>query len=176
MIPFLSGGRTRPGGQRTDPVVDARAAVGGTSGPRDMTVGAYENLGHPVEVRTLVVLVDGDSFDPRAPACVDGLLEDGVPGQTEQHEAPRVEQFVHPRRLRVGGGQPDTVGHTLEEQAALRPENEESADAGGLHEAVVAGAYPHLAATLPVFTSTDFTEHFEFGLRLLLDGLRAVRQ
>lgn len=69
-----------------------------------------------------------------------------------------------------------TVGHTLEEQAALRPENEESADAGSLHEAVVAGAYPHLSATLPVLTSTDFTEHFEFGLRLLLDGLRAVRQ
>ncbi|MBI0294619.1 TetR/AcrR family transcriptional regulator [Streptomyces sp. PRKS01-29] len=69
-----------------------------------------------------------------------------------------------------------TVGHTLEEQAALQPENEVPADAGGLHEAVTAGAYPHLAATLPVLTSTDFTAHFEFGLRLLLDGLRAVRQ
>ncbi|MFI8848858.1 TetR/AcrR family transcriptional regulator [Streptomyces sp. 891-h] len=69
-----------------------------------------------------------------------------------------------------------TVGHTLEEQAALRPENEGSADAGDLHEAVVAGAYPHLAAALPVLTSTDFTAHFEFGLRLLLDGLRAVRR
>ncbi|MBO8188911.1 TetR/AcrR family transcriptional regulator [Streptomyces spirodelae] len=69
-----------------------------------------------------------------------------------------------------------TVGHTLEEQAALRPEKEGSADAGDLHEAVVAGDYPHLAATLPVLTSTDFTAHFEFGLRLLLDGLRAVRR
>ncbi|MGW7519793.1 TetR/AcrR family transcriptional regulator [Streptomyces sp. NPDC054796] len=70
-----------------------------------------------------------------------------------------------------------TVGHTLEEQAALQPEGEgPPADAGGLHDAVVAGAYPHLSATLPVLTSTDFTAHFEFGLRLLLDGLRAVRQ
>ncbi|WP_425582882.1 TetR/AcrR family transcriptional regulator C-terminal domain-containing protein [Streptomyces violaceolatus] len=40
---------------------------------------------------------------------------------------------------------------------------------------MAAGTYPHLAATLPVLTSTDFTAHFEFGLRLLLDGLRAVR-
>ncbi|MET7321758.1 TetR/AcrR family transcriptional regulator [Streptomyces sp. NPDC005549] len=69
-----------------------------------------------------------------------------------------------------------TVGHTLEEQAALQPENDGSADPGSLHDAVAAGAYPHLAATLPTLTSTDFTAHFEFGLRLLLDGLRAVRQ
>ncbi|CAL9673598.1 TetR/AcrR family transcriptional regulator [Streptomyces sp. enrichment culture] len=69
-----------------------------------------------------------------------------------------------------------TVGHTLEEQAALRPGDREPADAGVLHEAVAAGAYPHLAATLPVLTSTDFTAHFEFGLRLLLDGLRALRR
>ncbi|MEW2298045.1 TetR/AcrR family transcriptional regulator C-terminal domain-containing protein, partial [Streptomyces sp. NPDC006743] len=70
-----------------------------------------------------------------------------------------------------------TVGHTLEEQAALRPEDGGPTDAGTLHEAVVeAGTYPHLAATLPALTSTDFTAHFEFGLRLLLDGLRAVRR
>ncbi|MFC7898183.1 TetR/AcrR family transcriptional regulator C-terminal domain-containing protein [Streptomyces sp. NPDC057381] len=49
--------------------------------------------------------------------------------------------------------------------------------AGALHEAVVeAGTYPHLAATPPVLTSTDFTAHFGFGLRLLLDGPRAVRR
>ncbi|MBD0421582.1 TetR/AcrR family transcriptional regulator [Streptomyces sp. TRM S81-3] len=69
-----------------------------------------------------------------------------------------------------------TVGHTLEEQAALRPGDGGTTDAGVLHEAVATGAYPHLAATLPVLTSTDFTAHFEFGLRLLLDGLRAVRR
>ncbi|MEU1666311.1 TetR/AcrR family transcriptional regulator [Streptomyces sparsogenes] len=69
-----------------------------------------------------------------------------------------------------------TVGHTLEEQAALRPGDEGPTDASVLHEAVVAGTYPHLAATLPVLTSTDFTAHFEFGLRLLLDGLRAVQR
>ncbi|GAB3458032.1 hypothetical protein GCM10027570_41150 [Streptomonospora sediminis] len=50
------------------------------------------------------------------------------------------------------------------------------ADAGGLREAAGAGTYPHLSATLPVLTSTDFTAHFEFGLGVLLDGLRAVRQ
>nr|ACY06306.1 TetR-family transcriptional regulator [Streptomyces flaveolus] len=69
-----------------------------------------------------------------------------------------------------------TVGHTLEEQAALGPGDGEPTDAGALHEAVAAGTYPHLAATLPVLTSTDFAAHFEFGLRLLLDGLRAVQR
>ncbi|MFJ6070878.1 TetR/AcrR family transcriptional regulator C-terminal domain-containing protein [Streptomyces sp. NPDC093065] len=69
-----------------------------------------------------------------------------------------------------------TVGHTLEEQAAHPPADGEPAHAGILHEAVAAGTYPHLAATLPVLTSTDFATHFEFGLRLLLDGLRAVRR
>ncbi|MFI0710401.1 TetR/AcrR family transcriptional regulator [Streptomyces inhibens] len=69
-----------------------------------------------------------------------------------------------------------TLGHTLEEQAALQPGNEAPADAGRLHEAVTAGAYPHLTATLPVFTSTDFTAHFEFGLRLLVEGLKAHRE
>ncbi|MFD7508515.1 TetR/AcrR family transcriptional regulator C-terminal domain-containing protein [Streptomyces sp. NPDC059853] len=68
-----------------------------------------------------------------------------------------------------------TVGHTLEEQAALRPGDGGTPEAGALREAVAAGTYPHLAATLPVLTSTDFAAHFEFGLRLLLDGLRAVR-
>ncbi|MFF0587376.1 TetR/AcrR family transcriptional regulator [Streptomyces sp. NPDC003781] len=70
-----------------------------------------------------------------------------------------------------------TVGHTLEEQAALGPDDGGPTNAGALRDAVVeAGAYPHLAATLPVLTSTDFTAHFEFGLRLLLDGLRAARR
>ncbi|MER6142486.1 TetR/AcrR family transcriptional regulator [Streptomyces sparsogenes] len=69
-----------------------------------------------------------------------------------------------------------TVGHTLEEQAALRPGDDGPTDAGVLDEAVMAGTYPHLAAALPVLTSTDFTAHFEFGLRLLLEGLRAVQR
>ncbi|WP_443033548.1 TetR/AcrR family transcriptional regulator C-terminal domain-containing protein [Streptomyces sp. CA2R101] len=34
--------------------------------------------------------------------------------------------------------------------------------------------YPHLAPALPVLTSTDFAAHFTFGLRLLLEGLRAT--
>jgi TetR/AcrR family transcriptional regulator, tetracycline repressor protein len=69
-----------------------------------------------------------------------------------------------------------TVGHTLEEQAALEPGAEAPADPGRLVDAVAAGSYPHLTATLPVLTSTDFTAHFEFGLRLLIEGLRALRQ
>ncbi|MEJ8646164.1 TetR/AcrR family transcriptional regulator [Streptomyces sp. MS1.HAVA.3] len=70
-----------------------------------------------------------------------------------------------------------TVGHTLEEQAAaLEPGAEAPADPGRLADAVAAGSYPHLTATLPVLTSTDFTAHFEFGLRLLIEGLHALRQ
>ncbi|MGW6979284.1 TetR/AcrR family transcriptional regulator [Streptomyces sp. NPDC054932] len=70
-----------------------------------------------------------------------------------------------------------TVGHTLEEQAAApEPGAEASADPGRLADAVAAGSYPHLTATLPVLTSTDFTAHFEFGLRLLIEGLRTLRQ
>ncbi|WP_327326555.1 TetR/AcrR family transcriptional regulator [Streptomyces sp. NBC_01210] len=69
-----------------------------------------------------------------------------------------------------------TVGHTLEEQAALEPDAEAPADPGRLRDAVAAGSYPHLTATLPVLTSTDFTAHFEFGLRLLIEGLHALRQ
>lgn len=69
-----------------------------------------------------------------------------------------------------------TVGHTLEEQAALGPGTEAPADPGRLGDAVAAGSYPHLTATLPVLTSTDFTAHFEFGLHLLIEGLRALRQ
>ncbi|MFE6287000.1 TetR/AcrR family transcriptional regulator [Streptomyces sp. NPDC057877] len=69
-----------------------------------------------------------------------------------------------------------TVGHTLEEQAALRPGDGGPTGAEALREAVAEGAYPHLAAALPVLSGTDFTAHFEFGLRLLLDGLRAARR
>lgn len=66
-----------------------------------------------------------------------------------------------------------TVGHTLEEQAALQPVGGGPADPERLREAVAAGRFPHLAAVLPVLTSNDFTAHFEFGLRLLIGGLRA---
>ncbi|WP_399186671.1 TetR/AcrR family transcriptional regulator C-terminal domain-containing protein [Streptomyces sp. WAC 04229] len=56
--------------------------------------------------------------------------------------------------------------------ALLRGDSE----AGARREAVVTETYPHLAATLPVLTGTDFTARFEFGRRLLLDGLRAARR
>ncbi|MEU2213133.1 TetR/AcrR family transcriptional regulator, partial [Streptomyces hygroscopicus] len=67
-----------------------------------------------------------------------------------------------------------TLGHTLEEQAALRPGDDDMADPERLRRAVESGPFPHLAAALPTLTSTDFTAHFEFGLRLLLQGLRAL--
>lgn len=68
-----------------------------------------------------------------------------------------------------------TVGHTLEEQAALHPGDGGLADPAVLRDAVMkAGRYPHLRATLPVLTSADFTAHFEFGLRLIIDGLREL--
>ncbi|MER5972156.1 TetR/AcrR family transcriptional regulator [Streptomyces sp. NPDC002055] len=66
-----------------------------------------------------------------------------------------------------------TVGHTLEEQAARQPGNGGPADPGVLRDAVTAGAYPHLSATLPTLTDQDFTRLFEFGLGLLVAGLRA---
>ncbi|APY89861.1 TetR family transcriptional regulator [Streptomyces alfalfae] len=69
-----------------------------------------------------------------------------------------------------------TVGHTLEEQAALHPGEERPADPGLLRDAVEAGAYPHLGATLPALASGDFDRLFEFGLGLLVDGLRARRR
>ncbi|KAA5834913.1 TetR/AcrR family transcriptional regulator [Saccharopolyspora hirsuta] len=64
-----------------------------------------------------------------------------------------------------------TVGHTLEEQAALQ----QASSPDVLAEAVATGTYPHLAASLPALTSTDFARLFEFGLDLLIGGLRARR-
>jgi TetR/AcrR family tetracycline transcriptional repressor len=69
-----------------------------------------------------------------------------------------------------------TLGHTLEEQAALQPGDSGPADPEALRAAVTTDRFPHLAATLPVLTGTDFEAQFEFGLRLLVQGLRALRQ
>ncbi|MGW3007411.1 TetR/AcrR family transcriptional regulator [Streptomyces sp. NPDC001219] len=67
-----------------------------------------------------------------------------------------------------------TLGHTLEEQAARQGAGEHGpADPERLRAALTPGRYPHLATALPVLTSTDFAAHFEFGLTLLLQGLRA---
>ncbi len=68
-----------------------------------------------------------------------------------------------------------TVGHTLEEQAALQAEAGAPESVDTLRDAVATGPYPHLSATLPTLTSTDFTRLFEFGLDLLIEGLRARR-
>ncbi|MFD6186207.1 TetR/AcrR family transcriptional regulator [Streptomyces goshikiensis] len=75
-----------------------------------------------------------------------------------------------------------TVGHTLEEQAALRPGDPGTAAEPGpadperLRRAVAAQEFPHLTAALPVLTSTDFAAHFAFGLNLLVQGLRATER
>ncbi|MEV8319379.1 TetR/AcrR family transcriptional regulator [Streptomyces sp. NPDC059900] len=69
-----------------------------------------------------------------------------------------------------------TVGHTLEEQAATAPENGDPAGPERLRSAVTSGSdYPHLKDTLPALASTDFARNFEFGLSLLIEGLRARR-
>lgn len=67
-----------------------------------------------------------------------------------------------------------TIGHTLEEQAACQVAGDGPADPERLRAAVTPDRHPHLAAALPVFTSTDFAAHFEFGLALLVGGLRAT--
>ncbi len=72
-----------------------------------------------------------------------------------------------------------TLGHTLEEQAALEPEGADGdapSDPGRLRHAVASGPYPHLAASLPALAGGDFTGHFEFGLRLLVEGLRSLER
>ncbi|MGW8780794.1 TetR/AcrR family transcriptional regulator [Streptomyces sp. NPDC055796] len=69
-----------------------------------------------------------------------------------------------------------TVGHTLEEQAALQGADQGPADPERLREAVAGAGLPHLTAALPVLTGTDFTAQFEFGLGLLLQGLRALHR
>ncbi|EPD95874.1 MULTISPECIES: TetR/AcrR family transcriptional regulator [Streptomyces] len=69
-----------------------------------------------------------------------------------------------------------TVGHTLEEQATLPEGPASGADTDAktepLRRGVAAAGLPHLTAALPTLTSTDFSAHFEFGLELLLQGLR----
>ncbi|MFE9633426.1 TetR/AcrR family transcriptional regulator C-terminal domain-containing protein [Streptomyces sp. NPDC006463] len=67
-----------------------------------------------------------------------------------------------------------TLGHTLEEQAALG--GEAPADPERLRQAVTESAFPHLTAAVPVVAGGDFNAHFEFGLRLLVNGLRALER
>ncbi|MEU7046075.1 TetR/AcrR family transcriptional regulator C-terminal domain-containing protein [Streptomyces varsoviensis] len=73
-----------------------------------------------------------------------------------------------------------TLGHTLEEQAALEPAGADGSEGGApadperLSGAVASGPYPHLSAALPTLAEGDFTAHFEFGLRLLVAGLRSL--
>ncbi|OMI84894.1 TetR family transcriptional regulator [Streptomyces sp. M1013] len=68
-----------------------------------------------------------------------------------------------------------TVGHTLEEQAARSEENGGPGAAGLLRSAVTDGSYPHLHTAVTALASTDFDRHFEYGLGLIIDGLKARR-
>ncbi|MFJ7590226.1 TetR/AcrR family transcriptional regulator [Streptomyces sp. NPDC097617] len=68
-----------------------------------------------------------------------------------------------------------TLGHTLEEQAVLQSsEGDGAADPERLRLAADPERYPQLAAVLPTLTSEDFAAHFEFGLSLLVQGLKAL--
>ncbi|MFJ1705985.1 TetR/AcrR family transcriptional regulator [Kitasatospora sp. NPDC088346] len=67
-----------------------------------------------------------------------------------------------------------TIGHTLEEQAALpHGAQQQPPDAERLRAAITPDRYPHLAAAEPVLTGSDYATHFAYGLRLIIDGLRA---
>ncbi|MBF6271558.1 TetR/AcrR family transcriptional regulator [Nocardia farcinica] len=61
-----------------------------------------------------------------------------------------------------------TLGQTLEEQAVTDP-----AEADRLTSTLASGAFTHLTATRNTLTSTDFGSHFNFGLRVVISGLRA---
>ncbi|MFC6882531.1 MULTISPECIES: TetR/AcrR family transcriptional regulator [Actinomadura] len=69
-----------------------------------------------------------------------------------------------------------TTGHTLEEQAVLRPNPENPADPERLRQAVTPQRFPHLAAAVSVLTSTDFAARFEFGLHVLVAGLSTANR
>jgi TetR/AcrR family transcriptional regulator, tetracycline repressor protein len=69
-----------------------------------------------------------------------------------------------------------TIGHTLEEQAALGPADGSPAGPGLLREAVSVGDYPHLTAALTTLTDPDYAPHFDFGLGLLVAGLEGLRR
>lgn len=64
------------------------------------------------------------------------------------------------------------LGHTLEEQAAVSDGIGGTEAVGRLRDAATAGEHPRLAAAFPVLTSADFDTHFDFGLRVLIEGLR----
>ncbi|WP_432431064.1 TetR/AcrR family transcriptional regulator C-terminal domain-containing protein [Streptomyces hygroscopicus] len=66
-----------------------------------------------------------------------------------------------------------TAGHTLEERAALVPDDGVPGTADTLRAGVPPESHPHRDATLPTLTDTDFGRLFEYGLGLLIGGLRA---
>ena len=65
------------------------------------------------------------------------------------------------------------VGHTIEEQLATGLPGHGGPARAELTDAVTAERYPHLAAAIDHIPAPHPPEHFAYGLRLLINGLRA---
>ncbi|MFE2377571.1 TetR/AcrR family transcriptional regulator C-terminal domain-containing protein [Streptomyces sp. NPDC059398] len=68
------------------------------------------------------------------------------------------------------------LGNTLEEQAAQPDGAGRPAGAALVRDAVLQGGFPHLKAVLPELTGADLADYFEFGLNVVVSGLRATRE
>ncbi|OKH99809.1 transcriptional regulator [Streptomyces sp. CB02923] len=97
--------------------------------------------------------------------------QSGQPGGTEASVAPEGAETTEAPGAHKAPGAPGTPGAPRTPAHTGAPGGSESP--GVLRDAVTAGAYPHLGAALPTLTSTDFTRLFEYGLDLLVEGLRA---
>jgi TetR/AcrR family tetracycline transcriptional repressor len=65
------------------------------------------------------------------------------------------------------------VGHTIEEQLAAALPDGGTAAGARLTEAVDPGRFPQLFAALAHIPAPHHEEHFDYGLRLIVDGIRA---
>ena len=67
------------------------------------------------------------------------------------------------------------VGHTIEEQLAADLPGTGDPALAQLADAVTAERYPNLAAAIEHIPAPHPPEHFDYGLRLLINGLRAEK-
>jgi TetR/AcrR family tetracycline transcriptional repressor len=67
------------------------------------------------------------------------------------------------------------VGHTIEEQLAADLSDNGDPALAQLADAVTTGQYPNLAAAIDHIPAPHPPEHFAYGLRLLVNGLRAEK-
>jgi TetR/AcrR family tetracycline transcriptional repressor len=67
------------------------------------------------------------------------------------------------------------VGHTIEEQLAADLPGRGDPALAQLAEAVTTERYPNLAAAIEHIPAPHPPEHFDYGLRLLINGLRAQK-